>query len=168
MKTSNTVLPWYKHKWLWFLLAGPLVVVAASVVTIYYAVTTKDSLIVDDYYKEGTTINEVIVKDETASKLGITAQLVMGEDKKIRVFLKQTTGEPVYDHLALFFQHAVDQKQDKHFNLYPEGAPGSYVSSPIDLKVGKWYMDITDPKKTWQLSGEIQTNKEFQVNLKAK
>lgn len=168
MNESQTALPWYKHKWLWFLLAGPIVVVIASIYTIYQAATTKDSLIVDDYYKEGTTINEVIVKDQEAVKLGLTAQLIVGDDHKIRVFLKQSIGEPVYSHLDIFFQHSVDEKKDIRIKLLPEGIPGSYVSSAIDISPGKWYMDIADPKKTWQLSGEIQTKKDFQVLLKAR
>ncbi|WP_018150284.1 FixH family protein [Leeia oryzae] len=165
MLTDNVTKPWYKHKWLWFLLIGPGIVVVASIVTIYIAVTKSDSLIVDDYYKEGTTINENITKDQKAAKLGLTAELVIGDDQRIRVFLHQTKNPVKYPKLKLFVQHAANEKLDQHIELQPDGVD-SYVSKQLNLPIGKWYFDLSDSNGDWKLTGFIKFGHEFQTALK--
>ena len=45
--------PWYKEPWVWGIMAGPAIVVVAGFITLGYALHVKDSLVTDDYYKEG-------------------------------------------------------------------------------------------------------------------
>lgn len=44
---SRTGQPWYREPYVWLVLAGPLAVIAASVVTIYLAVTRADPVLQD-------------------------------------------------------------------------------------------------------------------------
>jgi hypothetical protein len=52
--------PWYREPWPWILMAGPFTVIVAGLFTAWLAVTRADPLVVDNYYKEGLAINQVI------------------------------------------------------------------------------------------------------------
>ena len=39
------VLPWYRHRWPWFLMSGPAIVVVAGVITTIIAVRTADPIV---------------------------------------------------------------------------------------------------------------------------
>ena len=49
--------PWWKFGHVWLVIAGPAVVVVASFITVYLAVTRPDPVI-DDYYRKDTEINK--------------------------------------------------------------------------------------------------------------
>src|SRR5688572_9237223 len=50
--------PWYKERWPWILMSGPATVIVAGIVTMWSALATADTLVVDDYYLRGITIND--------------------------------------------------------------------------------------------------------------
>ena len=51
--------PWWKFGYVWLIIAGPLTVVFASIVTAYYAVSYPDPVI-EDYYVKGININKTL------------------------------------------------------------------------------------------------------------
>ena len=59
--------PWYREPWPWILMAGPFAVIVAGLFTAWMAVTRADPLVVDNYYKEGLAINQVIERDQAAA-----------------------------------------------------------------------------------------------------
>ena len=65
----ETVRPWYKHFWLWFIILLPASVVVASIITVIIAFQNADSLVADNYYKDGLAINQVIARDKAAAQL---------------------------------------------------------------------------------------------------
>lgn len=67
--------PWYRYGWPWFLISIPFVSVALGAMMLYLALSANNSLVVDDYYKEGKGINLRIERDRTATLLGLSAQL---------------------------------------------------------------------------------------------
>ena len=54
--------PWWKFGHVWLVVAGPAVVVVASFITLYLAVTRPDALVSEDYYREGMEINKTLEK----------------------------------------------------------------------------------------------------------
>lgn len=52
--------PWWKFGHVWLVISGPAVVVVASFITIYLAVTRPDPLVTDDYYRKGVEINQTL------------------------------------------------------------------------------------------------------------
>ena len=58
--------PWYKQFWPWFLIAVPVITVIMSGFLIHFATSTQDTLVIDDYYKEGKAINARLDKVEAA------------------------------------------------------------------------------------------------------
>ena len=54
--------PWWKFGHVWLVVAGPAVVVVASFITLYLAVTRPDALVSEDYYRQGMEINKTLEK----------------------------------------------------------------------------------------------------------
>jgi hypothetical protein len=51
--------PWWRFGYVWLIISGPLVVVIASFITLYIAITRPDAVI-DDYYRKGMEINKTL------------------------------------------------------------------------------------------------------------
>ena len=63
----ETPPPWWKFGHVWLVLSGPLVVVVASFVTLYLAVTRPDPVVSEDYYQQGININQKRQRGQDAS-----------------------------------------------------------------------------------------------------
>ena len=63
-------MPWYRQRWPWLLIAGPAIVVVASLVTAWLAASTDDGVIADDYYKRGLLINQELERTRAARPCG--------------------------------------------------------------------------------------------------
>lgn len=73
---SQLGLPWYRQAWPWFLLAIPASSVVFGFLMLYLALHSNNSLVVDDYYKEGKAINQRIARDARAAALGVHASIL--------------------------------------------------------------------------------------------
>jgi hypothetical protein len=67
--------PWYRQFWPWFIIALPATAVVAGLITLYIATVNRDTLVRDDYYKEGLALNQDLARSRRAADLGITAEL---------------------------------------------------------------------------------------------
>ena len=56
--------PWYKQFWPWFFILVPVITLMMGGLMLYLAINTQDSLVVDDYYKEGRTINASLAREQ--------------------------------------------------------------------------------------------------------
>lgn len=56
---QKDVSTWYKNPYVWLIILGPSIVIAASFVTLYLAITHPDAPI-DDYYRKGVEINKTL------------------------------------------------------------------------------------------------------------
>jgi len=70
--------------WPWLLAAGPALVVVASLVTAWLAMTHADGLVADDYYRLGLTINRRLAPLAAAPAIP-DATLVVAADGAVRV-----------------------------------------------------------------------------------
>jgi hypothetical protein len=58
--TPEKPQPWWKFGHVWMVFGGPAVVVVASFVTLYLAVTRPDPVMDQDYYRKGLEINKTL------------------------------------------------------------------------------------------------------------
>lgn len=77
MTTPNpaAVRPWYRERWVWFLIALPASAVIASLATVVLAVRSADGMVTGDYYRRGLAINEQLQRAERAARLQLVADL---------------------------------------------------------------------------------------------
>ncbi|NOT16364.1 MAG: nitrogen fixation protein FixH [Methylotenera sp.] len=52
--------PWWYFGHMWLVVGGPLVVVIASFITLYFAIKVPDPVIDTDYYRKGLEINKTL------------------------------------------------------------------------------------------------------------
>lgn len=77
---STQTRPWYRYGWPWFLISIPLTSVCLGSVMLYLAFNANNSLVVDDYYKEGKAYNLRIERDRLASLLGLEAVIMQSSE----------------------------------------------------------------------------------------
>ena len=140
--------PWYREPWPWLLMAGPAAVIVAGAATIWIAVASADGLVAEDYYRQGMAINKVLAREETARRLGITAEILLERDL-LSVNLKGQQPEALFAHLA----HATRAGHDMRVRLAPAGQ-GVYRAELPPLPAGRWRIVIEDPRSTWRIAKE--------------
>lgn len=59
-KNGLDTKPWWKYGYVWFLIAGPLLVVIAGFITLYLAISRPDPLVDEQYYQHGIEINKTL------------------------------------------------------------------------------------------------------------
>jgi hypothetical protein len=72
--TLGSPAPWWKFGHVWLVVAGPAIVVVASFVTLYLAVTRPDPVVSEDYYQKGIEINKTLGNDANAASLAPALQ----------------------------------------------------------------------------------------------
>lgn len=61
---SSNSGPWWKFGHVWMVLAGPVIVVVASFITLYLAITRPDPVMDDDYYQKGLNLNKSMAQSD--------------------------------------------------------------------------------------------------------
>lgn len=72
-ESDEQLYPWYRYRWPWILISIPMVSVCLGMVMLNLAFNANNSLVVDDYYKEGKAYNLRIERDRLATLLGLDA-----------------------------------------------------------------------------------------------
>ncbi|NMM15359.1 MAG: nitrogen fixation protein FixH [Rhodoferax sp.] len=65
--TVDSGAPWWKFGHVWMVFGGPAIVVVASFITLYLAVTRPDPVVSEDYYQKGIDINQTLDAANAAS-----------------------------------------------------------------------------------------------------
>jgi hypothetical protein len=136
-------------------MAGPALVVVASVGTAVIAVKTDDGLVADDYYKRGLAINRSIARDERAKALGLAAAVQFNATRdRVRVLF--TSGAPPAEAPRLTLVHATRAGLDQAVILHA-AAPGIYEGAVRIPAEGTWIVRLQDARASWRLSGRWRT-----------
>jgi hypothetical protein len=140
--------PWYRQRWPWLIMAGPLAVLVAGAVTTWIAFASADGLVAEDYYKQGMGINRRLAREEAARAQGISAQVELSSH--IEVTLQGAAPEALFVHLA----HATRAGHDVRLRLVPSG--GKYVAELPPLPPGRWRIVIEDPRGAWLIHAGLR------------
>ena len=169
---------WYKQFWPWFLIFLPGSVVVASIITLVLAAQGADSLVSDDYYKQGKLINQDLTKKEYAKKIGLSGGLSIKDNTlQLNVSAKENSIKlpPV---VKMEFVHPTTAAKDTSITLIqvipgnkkqaaqqntPQSVSAYYTSKKnIELvkllSQGAWYVRLQPLDKNWQLNGKIKNN----------
>ena len=146
-------LPWYRHRWPWFLMLGPGIVVVAGFITAYIAFATNDGLVDDDYYRKGLAVNQVTEREENALRLGLQSEIMLSESgEHMRILLRGASGAPLPAALRLQLSHPTRAGVDRTVNLLASGG-GVYTGRFSGGLGGRWLVTLEDGAETWRLSG---------------
>lgn len=116
--TDTIVKPWYRQFWPWFIMALPATAVVAGLSTVYIAFKYQDSVVRDDWYQDGKSINLDMAREKRAQLLGITADMAFDAvtgDIRLTLHNKQATLLPA--SLKLILSHVTRADLDQSVTL---------------------------------------------------
>jgi hypothetical protein len=145
--------PWYVQPWVWLLIAVPATAVIVGMALLYFAITTNDGLVVDDYYTRGKAINLDLARDRAAQAHGLEARFNIDMARnRITLTLKSQNYAPPRE-MKLSILHPTQPHHDQHVLLQQVGE-GQYAAGIGEFGRGKWYVQLE--ADDWRLSGRMQ------------
>ena len=155
--------PWYKQFWPWFIIALPASVVVAGLTTVYIAFNNADTLVNDNYYKDGLAINRTLEQDARARDLGLEAQ-VRFDTATGEVFVT-VAGDAGDAPLELLLLHPVDAHRDRQV-LLTALAGGRYRADLDSFPRHRYYLRLQPTGGGhWRLNGELDLGQRSSVVL---
>jgi len=144
--------PWYRHRWPWLLMLGPLVVVIAGTYTGYLAFSRPDALVVDDYYTKGKAINQDLRRDRVAAALGMALETRYDAAAGRLSGTVRTRGAPFAGVVRLHLAHATQPSKDLQFVLRTDAAGRFEAALPM-LEMARWQVLLEGERRDWRLLG---------------
>ncbi len=141
---------WYRHRWPWFLMAGPATVLVAGFITMWISFSGADALVVDDYYKQGKAINQDLRRDQAAAALGMS--VAVRYDAAIGVLSGQLKGASDVRTIQLLLVHPTVPAKDLRFSVQVNPSGGFSVALPL-LERARWQLQLEDAERDWRLHG---------------
>ncbi len=162
----QTMAPWYKHRWPWIVMSGPAIVVVAASFSGWLAFTRQDALVVDDYYKQGTAINQDLRRETAASAMGLNMNMVyLPQSRKLSGTL-QSFGHPVTGAFHITLAHASDPARDIALAVTPDAA-GHFEIAMIGFQPSWWKVTVESDSHQWRLNGGWKWPQDAAVDLVA-
>lgn len=159
---ANDKTVWWREPWPWFLMALPMTAILGGIVTIWLAVRSADSLVSDDYYKEGLAIRLVLDRDAKAKALDITATLDAHEGQLNLALAGQIArNTPLQLHLV----HPTRAEQDIVLSLQPS-PDRHFVATLPAMPAGKRQLILEPLDRSWRLTGEWRSPFAGQLTLR--
>ena len=133
----DTVRPWYRQRWPWFLIALPATAVVGGIITAVLAVRTYDGTVSADYYKQGLAINQEVERAQLARVLGLEARIVMAgvdDGDRVRIELQSARALPPETTVQLRLVHPGRPGEDRiatlqRIDVDPDRARAVYAGS---------------------------------------
>jgi hypothetical protein len=151
-KSQQVTPPWYKQFWPWFLIAVPIISLALGITMLMLAINTEDSLVVDDYYKQGKAINNKLEKIRNAKTLNIRTEITFLDNKVELRFLSEDLNQGAA--LTLEFYHATQSERDFSLNLTQQ-ANGIYQAPLENALAGKWRIGLLPYHREWKVQQDF-------------
>jgi len=163
---SEFSLPWYKHRFVWFVVAIPFSAVVMGVIMIWLAVSSDDGLVTDDYYKKGLAINRSLERDASAVEKKVSANIEMDSGQGIVKLIFDKGDLDIYPEvLQLKLQFATHASNDVQVALL-HGQTNQYIGYiKKPLPEGKWYFELSDG--SWRLNAHaiLKSGASFRLEL---
>ncbi len=140
--------PWYRQRWLWFVLSIPIASIILSSVMVYVAISGKDTVVKGDYYKDGRGYEQNLVPDRKADELGLQPVLTVSADGAVSVRLdtNKIVEAPL---IILSLIHPTLSDKDMVITLTPrgEGFEGQLPEKPD----GQWEVNLVAFDGAWRI-----------------
>jgi hypothetical protein len=142
--------PWYRHGWVWFILGLPAAVVVAGLTTVGIAVVYQDSVVRDDWYKDGKAINQDLARDAAATRHALAATVAVDAlSGDVTVDLQHGADFTPSAALTLFFAHPTQAAADQSVVLTRR--QGRYHGQLLRPLAGRYHLELGAPD--WRLRG---------------
>ncbi len=157
--------PWYREPWVWGIIAGPAIVVVAGFITAWLAVRSDDGLVVEDYYKCGLAIHQVLERDQAALERGLAGRIELRQEGGEVVLTLASTSGALPESVTLNIVHPTRSGYDQHVALARSGRD-RYQGAMAPVRAGRWVLTLEDGERTWRLMGSIWLPEQAGAELK--
>ncbi|VEF26155.1 Uncharacterized protein conserved in bacteria [Shewanella baltica] len=157
----NEQQAWYKQFWPWFLIILPLCAVVASFTTLKIALTNSDSLVAEDYYKDGKAINMDLSKVKYAKQIGMNFLL---EQTNNEILLTQQGGPASQAALKVEFYHPTIADRDIKLTATADASNVYRITVPATL-FGPWEVRLESYDGKWRIHQRVELKDHVQLWL---
>lgn len=155
--------PWYRMPFVWLLIGLPATAVVAGFITLYLAITTRDGLVVDDYYAQGKAINRELARDHEAVKLGLAGTLAIAPaSNAVAIELRAASGFEPPTELRVVFMHATRAGNDRMLTATRDSV-WHYRAPLPDFVPGRYRVQVE--AASWRLVGSLHVPGETRIAL---
>ncbi|QPG07023.1 FixH family protein [Salinimonas marina] len=140
--------PWYKQFWPWFFIVVPFVTLIMGGLMLYLAINTQDTLVVDDYYKEGRAINASIAREQEAKVRNISTSLQIEKGVVLVTFLSGMPAQGTAIRLSLYHTTLASRDISVLLSRDANGVYRGFIKQDI---TGKWRVTIEPVDLVWKL-----------------
>ena len=169
--TSNVLsqapaAPWYTHRWPWLLMLGPVLVMLATAVTVWFALQTPDAMVVDDYYKQGKAINQDLRRDRVASSMGLSLSAAYDAAAGRLEGTLTSLGEPMVAPFRIRLAHPTQPAKDLVLEALPDGR-GRFTAALPSLEQTHWQVVVEGGARDWRLASSWSPHKQRTLEIEA-
>jgi uncharacterized protein len=133
---------WYREPYVWLVILFPTLSVIMGITILTLSIKSNDGMVVDDYYKRGMAINEILARDQAARDYGLEAVLDWHSTPgQLRMVLSSTEPFDYPETIHIDFFHATRSGYDRDVYLQRE-VDNLYVGTMPDLRLGRWNVEI--------------------------
>jgi len=165
MIDQSHTTPWYRQFWPWFIIALPAASVVAGLSLVVISMQTEDTLVSDDYYKDGLAINQNLKRENKARSMGLQANIQINQQGVLRVSMSAIQSLPAWPAIILRLSHPTQASKDLNYTALIN-QHGDYVAQPTSIKAGRWYIKLEAPGQDWRLNGVIQVQEQGTTRIK--
>lgn len=148
---------WYRQPWPWFLIAGPSIVVVASLATTVIAVRSDDGVVAGDYYKQGLLVNQRLPKSGLVTP-HVAATVSLSAGGEVRVHPE--AGDVQGDFMRITLYHPASGVRET-LTLARNDA-GDFIGNVSQSHPGRWIATVES--QSWPLpTTVIERGREVRV-----
>jgi len=160
------VKPWYKHRWPWFIMLGPVAVMIATAVTVWLAVQQPDAMVVDDYYKQGKAINQDLRRDRMATSLKLALDARFDAQAGMLSGRLLSFGQPMLAPFRIHLAHPTQPQKDVTLGVRPDDY-GNFTVNAKGLEPTHWQVVVEGEGREWRLARSWSPAKQPALNIVA-
>lgn len=149
--------PWYRHGWVWALIAIPGASVLVGIFMLVAAINSPGDLVRDDYYRAGLAINQDLTAAHLGAELGIHATLTDRGAAGLLLTVEAAPGAELVDAdatLDMTLEHPTLEARDIHLKMTPVAHGRWAVTLP--RFVGVRSLRVRHPTAGWLLKEDLR------------
>ena len=158
--------PWYRHRWPWFIMLGPVAVMLATAVTVWLALRQPDAMVVDDYYKQGKAINQDLRRDRAATTLKLVLDARFDARAGTLAGRLLSFGRPMLAPFRIHLAHPTQPQKDLVLEALPDDYGNFSLKLPA-LEMTHWQVVVEGEGRQWRLARSWSPGKDAGLRIAA-
>ncbi|EAT13711.1 FixH family protein [Bermanella marisrubri] len=142
--------PWYREPYVWLLIGIPSSSVIMGIFFINLAVSTKDTLVRDNYYKDGLAYNQELEWDNKAEANDIKLSLTVSKDSEVRMTIENSR-LALPNILQVAFSHPTLKGKDRNAVLQQVDGQTYVGLTEQPIEFGRYYINVESPQQAWRV-----------------